>query len=293
MSRKLNFICIGAQKAATTTLHDALKKHSLIYLPEEKEAKFFEEEMIYDKGYEKWYKENYSKAKFNQIIGLVNPELLFFSESAKRIKNEIGIGVKIIIVLRNPVDRAYSHFLMTKRRGLEDLSFEKALKQESSRSIKDNIFYKKHFSYIGRGRYFDQIQNYLKYFDEKNFLFLSYEEDIKKNLKRTLIKIQKFLNISIEPLDFSQYSNIAKTPRIFMINKLIFAKNKYLNFFVSLFLSKKQKKKFVKIIYNFNSKKILNNSIDISTKKNIMNKYFEKDYNKTLKFISENGYGSK
>lgn len=286
MCRKLNFICIGTQKAATTALHDILGEHTSIFLPRVKEAKFFEEQKIYDRGYNNWYKENFSEAKSSEIIGLINPELLFDKKSPKRIFKTVGSDVKLIVILRNPVDRAFSHYLMTKRRGLESLTFEDALINESNLDIKNNEFNRKHFSYIARGKYHNQIKNYLKYFNKKNILFLNYEKDILNNLDITIINIQKFLNIKIEKLSIFKKSNVAQASRFTLINNLIFSKNRYLNSFVSIFLSKKMKKRLVSIIYKLNVKKVFDKEIDPKTRIKIMNKNFKEDYKKTLKIIT-------
>ncbi len=118
-----NFLCVGAQKAGTTTLYEILKQHPDIFLPQNiKETKFF----VYDEKYEKgvqWYqKEFFSEWNGQKAIGEVDPAMMFEEKSAQRIFDTLGNNVKLIFIFRNPVARAYSHYLMSQRKGAEDLS---------------------------------------------------------------------------------------------------------------------------------------------------------------------------
>ena len=149
MNKLPNFLCVGAQKAGTTTLYDILKQHPEICLPVEKETHFFNKEARYLKGVTWWLKRCFSNYNNEKILGDITPEYLFFKKVPNRIFNTLGRDIKIIIIVRDPVARAYSQYLMSVTRGFEHLSFDDAIKIESTR-IKDNKFNYNHFSYINR-----------------------------------------------------------------------------------------------------------------------------------------------
>ena len=125
-----NFMCIGASKSGTTSLYDILKQHSDIFLPSFKEPHFFDIPLVYQNGIE-WYKKTYFQSVKNEkCIGDFTPTYLFDEHAPERILNDLGVNMKFIIILRNPVDRAYSHYLHSKRDLHEHLSFEDALKKK-------------------------------------------------------------------------------------------------------------------------------------------------------------------
>lgn len=199
MAAKLpTFICVGAQKAGTTSLHDVLSGVPGIYLPKQKETKFFQNSEFYARGIE-YYLETYFKdCNDGDICGEVDPEYLYFESVPKRIYDSLGEDVKFLFMLRNPIDRAYSHYLMSKRRGFEDLTFAEAISFESERisdGSNDNQYFsqKNHFSYIDRGYYSEQIQRYLEFFPVENMLFIIFESDFIADKKATFDRILGFI----------------------------------------------------------------------------------------------------
>ena len=130
-----NFMCIGASKSGTTSLYDILKQHSNIFLPTFKEPHFFDISPVYEHGIS-WYDKTYfSGVKKEKCIGDFTPTYLFDKYAPERILSSLGKNVKFIIILRNPVDRAYSHYLHSKRDLHEHLSFEDALKKRYMKRI--------------------------------------------------------------------------------------------------------------------------------------------------------------
>src|SRR5437868_3900524 len=102
-----NFLCVGAQKAGTTTLYEILKQHPDIFLPKKiKETKFFVYEEKFQRG-KTWYeKEFFSEVKNEKAFGEIDPAMMFEEKSAQRIFDTLGKDVKLIFVFRNPVARA-------------------------------------------------------------------------------------------------------------------------------------------------------------------------------------------
>ena len=200
MTKTPNFICLGAQKAGTTTLHDILKQHPDIYLPEDKEAPFFNEDETYNKGLDWWMKEYFADYDGKKLLGVMTPEYLYYEEVPARIFNDCGPDIKLIVILRQPVDRAYSNYLMSKRRGYELLPFFEAIDQETER-IKKGSLERNYLSYIRRSQYVGQIKRYLDLYKKDQILFLCFETDIRENLKSTIQRVQEF--IGVEPLDLN------------------------------------------------------------------------------------------
>ena len=81
----IDFVCVGTQKAGTTTLHDILKNHKDIFLPKSKEAYFFDIDEHYQKGMNWWFKTHFSSYLNEKIMGVMTPEYLYYEEVPERI----------------------------------------------------------------------------------------------------------------------------------------------------------------------------------------------------------------
>ena len=212
-----NFICVGAQKAGTTTLYHLLNQHPEICLPKEKETHFFLNGTDkYTQGL-KWYSDTFFQAcPQNHLRGEISPGYMYLPYVSERIFTDIGPDVKLIFMLRNPIDRAYSGYFMSKRIAAETLDFDAAIKKEKER-IKINESFQKTYSYAERGLYAQQIERYLKFFPIENMFFIVLETDFKENTQKTLSNLCKFLNIT--PYDFN--INIKSNPALEPKNKML------------------------------------------------------------------------
>ena len=186
-----NFMCIGASKSGTTSLYDILKQHSDIFLPSFKEPHFFDIPLVYEHGISWYVKTYFSGVKKEKCIGDFTPTYLFDKYAPERILSSLGKNVKFIIILRNPVDRAYSHYLHSKRDLHEHLSFEDALKKKVDE--KNNYLTYLRTSYVEQGKYADMLQRYFALFSKDNFLILHFEEDFVAAREQTMVKVFKFL----------------------------------------------------------------------------------------------------
>jgi hypothetical protein len=282
-----NFICVGAQKAGTTTLHDILKQHPDIYLPELKEAHFFDQPDRYKKGIYWWISTFYNKYKNEKIMGSITPEYLFYEEIPGMILKDLGLKVKIIIVLRNPVERAYSHYLMSVRRGFETMEFKKAIECEFKR-IKCGSFERNHFSYISRSLYVDQIKRYFDVFGESNILLLSFEKDIVRNIDKTILTIENFLGIEKIILNTNLKSNSASKPRFEIINKFLYEKNTLKKILRPIFRSEILRIKIAQLIDSINQRTVSKEHLSESVKKEIMHKYFKNEITDLETLLNQN-----
>ncbi|MGC9309020.1 MAG: sulfotransferase family protein [Thermoplasmatota archaeon] len=188
-----DFIIGGAQKSGTTTLLRQLQKHPSIYAPRQ-ELHFFasrnEEPMgTWELGIE-WYRRQFPDHV--AVTGEKTPNYLYNPRSPQRIYDIIP-GVKLIFILRNPVDRAYSQYIMKYRNdGTRDYgSFEKAIQQPNC-------------EYLERGIYWKQLERYQKLFHENQMLILVLDE-LKNNPKNVYHRIYDFLNVApIYPADINK-----------------------------------------------------------------------------------------
>jgi len=194
-----NFFCIGVQKAGTTLLYELLKEIDDIYLPSKKELHFFDTQE-YNKGWE-WYAHYFQDASDKKSIGEITPSYILINDVAEKISNSPMQGLKFIVILRNPMERAYSHYVMRYRKGEEEYSFEESFQLEKDRIEESTEAYRK-YSYFKRGFYSTQIEEYFKYFNEKQFYFILFE-DFVKNQDHYIGEVCHFLgvkkNITIKP----------------------------------------------------------------------------------------------
>jgi hypothetical protein len=202
-----NFLIIGAAKAGTTSLYEYLKQHPQIWMSPVKETNFFalEGEILDFRGPEDHnYINKFSITKIedylnlfqgveNQVaIGEASPLYLYHPTAPKRIQHYIP-DVKLIVILRNPVDRAYSSFLHLVRDGREPLRiFAQALREEDVRirSSWEHIWH-----YKQMGFYYDQLNRYFNRFEKQQIRVYLFEDFI-TNTSCTLKSIFQFLGVN-------------------------------------------------------------------------------------------------
>ncbi len=186
---KPNFLIIGAAKAGTSSLYHYLNEHPQIYMSPVKEPRFFSPEL-----YEDYLKDPYrsgskehrstpmSKDEYLTLfegvsteaaIGEASTEYLYVPKTAERIKAQLP-EAKLIAVLRDPTERAYSAFCYQVRDGCEQLTFEEALAQEEERRIEMKRWPGWHYKRVGF--YYDQIKRYFELFDNAQIKIYLYEE---------------------------------------------------------------------------------------------------------------------
>ena len=279
-----NFLCVGAQKAGTTTLYEILKQHPDIFLPKKiKETKFFVFEEKYQKG-KAWYeKEFFSEWKNEHAVGEVDPAMMFEEKSPQRIFETLGKNVKLIFIFRNPVARAYSHYLMSQRKGFEELSFEEAMANEKER-LKNEPAKKYNFSYLSRGYYSEQVNRFMNLFPKENMLFLVFEDDFIKNRKATFDRIQKFLGVKKAELDLDIRSNEAAAPKSKALHDLTRKKNPVRQAIGKL-LPKSARRSIQKFLGGQNTEAVQNPKLDPRKEKELIQQYFIDDIHQLEKII--------
>ena len=179
MAKDPDYLIIGAQKSGTTTLFNYLSNHPQVSNPSKKEIHYFD--LNFEKPYS-WYQSHFPGPS-SMISGEATPYYLYGYNMPERIYRKLP-NVKVIVLLRNPIDRAYSHFQMQKARKIEPVkSFSKVIQMEEERlSLSDPFSLSKnsayiHHSYLDRGNYYEQLLRWNKYFDIHSFCYI-FSEDL-------------------------------------------------------------------------------------------------------------------
>lgn len=189
----IDFLVIGAQKAATTSLHQYLSEHPAIYVPPEKEVMFFSSRERYARGMQWYVREHFSAARDNQAWGEVSPHYMCYPETPQRIA-ALAPTVKLIALLRNPIDRAYSHYRMSVRRGLENRAFEEAVRDSVYRECRSDADVQENFDYVQFSRYGTILSRYLKHFAGQQ-IRVYFTENLSARPREVLADVFRFLGV--------------------------------------------------------------------------------------------------
>lgn len=195
---KVDFFIVGAPKSGTTSLYHYLNEHPDIEMSSYKEPNFFSDESL--QGQNIYYIKNrvnslekyhsLFKRKDNCLKGEASVSYLFYDDVPAKIMS-YNSKAKIIIILRNPIERAYSHYLMDHSLGLISESFESII-QKKSKNRKAHFFYQQ---YVEVSKYTDQIQRYFQVFHKENIHIIDYE-DFTKNTFYVVSCIFSFLGLN-------------------------------------------------------------------------------------------------
>jgi hypothetical protein len=196
---RLDFIVAGAQKSGTTALHYFLSKNSDIILPDRQELHFFDDEQLFSKRPVNYVRlHNYfQRLGSGKISGECTPNYLYWPTAMERIW-QYNLQIKLIILLRNPIDRAFAHWNMQRFKGREALDFLDAIKEEPNRTAQPLSIEARRFSYIGRGFYAEQLDRVFKFFLTEQVKIIKFEE-FRDDKQRALDSIFRFLDV--KPLE--------------------------------------------------------------------------------------------
>jgi hypothetical protein len=206
-----NFFIIGAMKSGTTALYYYLEQHPQVFMSPIKEPNFFSSrgqenatDAVTDIG---TYRDLFRGVSDEKAIGEASHSYLYEPRAAAEIRRQIP-DAKLIAILRNPVDRAYSHFLHMVRSGKEPHDdFAQALREDGddkARTFQD---------YVGRGLYYGQLKEYFGTFPRKQVRVFLYE-DLSSMPVRTVQDAFRFLGVdSSFPPDVSLPRNVSGYPK--------------------------------------------------------------------------------
>jgi hypothetical protein len=215
-----NFFVIGAAKAATTSLYQYLKQHPEIYVPQEKEPHFFSEAAsawslatvglsFSDEGA---YRALFKDVLDQKAIGEFSVSYLWDKDTPHRLK-QAAPDARIVVSLRDPVNRAFSHYMMDLREGFQtNPHFLEALQQDFAQEEKG---WGVSHLYVELGLYCDQLQRYFDVFGRDRVLVL-FAEDLHRNPVAELKKLFRFLGVNEDvayTIDLSRRHNSFAMPR--------------------------------------------------------------------------------
>lgn len=217
LRKRPDFLIVGAAKAGTTSLYFHLLEHPQIWAASRKEVHFFD--VNYARG-GRWYQSHFplrSRMK-SGLTGEASPYYLFHPHAAERIAASPD-SPKIIVLLRDPVRRAYSHFQHHVRCNWEQLSFADAIVREAevlplelekmrADSAYHSVFHRLR-SYVSRGCYAEQLQAYFVHLPRERILILR-SEDFFADPQAIYSQVLRFLGIDQWRLDASRIYNIGR-----------------------------------------------------------------------------------
>jgi hypothetical protein len=217
-----DFYILGGQKCGTTSMFVYLSKHPGILSPSSKDIRFFDK--YFFKG-ENWYRINFP-LKLTKLFAIRKHAKILTGEGTERYLDhpfapqrikEITPNAKFIILLRNPIDRAHSHYTMIYRRNSESSSFVDAIENEKERitepfnkMLNDSNYYSDIYfrhAYLHRGIYVDKIKRWMEVFPKEQFLIIQSEEFF-KNPSKIYNDVLEFLGLP--SYDLKEYDAIRK-----------------------------------------------------------------------------------
>ena len=200
------FLILGAQKAGTTALYAYLRWHPGITGPPWKEVSYFDRH--YRRGTH-WYRGHFPLRAGDRLVGEASPGYLFHPLAPERVRATVP-DAKLIALLRDPVDRALSHYHHEVALGREPLSFEQAIEAEPERTggeeerLGREPGYFSHtwwdYTYLARGRYAEQVERWFAVFSREQLLVVASEE-LAGQPDETYAKILDFLEAPEHRLD--------------------------------------------------------------------------------------------
>jgi hypothetical protein len=204
---KVGFVIGGVQKGGTTSLDAYLRQHPEVCMGQDKELHFFDEEENFrstEVDYQKYHC-RFAPGPNQHFLGDATPIYSYWEPAMRRIW-EYNREMKVIILLRDPVQRAWSHWKMEHRRGLDEASFSVAIREGARRAERSLPNQDRVYSYVDRGFYSEQIRRIYRFFSPEQVLFLK-SEDFSARSKEVAREVCRFLKVKEIDFDTSERHN--------------------------------------------------------------------------------------
>lgn len=190
---KIDFAIIGAQKSGTTALHYFLSHHPHITMGDQQEIHFFDDEKVFAVRPDYELLHRHYRAGPDQIAGDCTPSYLFWEPVPARLR-EYNPEIKLIALLRNPVDRAFAHWNMQSHKEREPFDFLEALRLEKERTAVPLSVESRRFSYVARGFYAQQLERYFNSFPRTQMHIIKFD-DFRNERDEVLQGVADFLGM--------------------------------------------------------------------------------------------------
>ena len=218
---KLDFMIAGTQKSGTSVLTYYLNQHPAIAMAHKEEAHlvvqprrhFFDNEAMFAGGkidYDLLHQDVRVTAQ-TLVTGTCTPVYTYWKPAMQRI-HDYNPSLKLIILLRNPIDRAFSHWNMQRDRKLDSLSFLAAVKEEENRAWEAYPLQLRKFSYVERGFYSEQMERVFKFFPREQVLVIKFD-DLRRDYRAVTDKIFNFLGVPPFPRLRNREENVINYAR--------------------------------------------------------------------------------
>jgi hypothetical protein len=189
-----DFVVLGTQKGGTSFFYRLLTEHPLVRGAAVKELHFFDNKFAEGVG---WYRRCFSEGERvdgrRTITGEASPSYLFDPRVPERMARTVP-EARLIALLRNPVDRAYSHYQMEVRRGREARSFEEATEQEMTSAEGEENAVDVRYAYLTRGLYAEQLERF-SFFANRDRLLVVNSENLFTRRLEVLERVSTFLGL--------------------------------------------------------------------------------------------------
>ncbi len=241
---KVNAIIIGAGRSGTTTLYQYLENHPDVCFSDIKEVHYFSVDDLYKRG-ENYYHSFWKHCKNESIKASADTYLLIDKKAPQRIA-EYNSEIKIIIILRNPAERAWSSYQYALNNGYikKDVSFIQSIKDEENYKNAD-ITIQNNLCNLWQSMYFEHISFWSEFFPRENILILKTAE-LKEQPKKLLKKLSDFLNIAeFKVTDTSLKANKAAKAKSKLLQQFMLNRNNPARKFLRNALPEKLKQKIL------------------------------------------------
>lgn len=188
-----DFIVAGMMRCGTTSLSAWLRHHPQVFLTGVKEIHYFDRH--YDEG-PGWYAEHFRQATDAQVAGEATPNYVYDAAALDRIRGDLP-DVRLVLLLRDPVERAYSHYLHNAARQRDPWTFEEAVRGERDRLAKGGAEARDTFSYVDRGRYLGQLEQVRARFPEERVQVHLFE-DLRDRPRAVFRQVAEFVGVDPE-----------------------------------------------------------------------------------------------
>lgn len=216
MARRIDFMIAGVQKGGTTALAAYIRQHPSITLGQRKEVHFFDKRpKTYIAWLDHWvYNRHFdwaAQARGN-LLGEATPIYSWWDGAMERVWT-YNRDIKIITVLRDPVERAWSHYRMDCRLGRETEDFSTVIRNERERARRALPRQDRVRSQVARGYYADQVRRLMRLFPDEQLLFLR-SEDLAASAQTELGKVCDFLRVDRHAFEDEPGHNSARDDRV-------------------------------------------------------------------------------